>query len=305
MLKRLHISLILFLGLLSQLYGQFDPATKAIQYYQEDKLDTAKMLIDSAIGIPSLRNKAQTWHFRGFIYRDIYEKKHGKERGSPARDTSIRAFHMSTQLDSAGKYTSTNEQAIKSLAITYYNDAVKTMDTSNYELSRKMYERYKEVHRLVEPDKDFTKRDIEYYESLGSVLMMTLETSQEKRPEVFREALTVYDRLIKIDPDNLLGNANRGKLFYNKGVRIVKNMDPNELDVAMLKKKQKAFRELLRKALPSLKKCHELKPDKMDCIEGLMGIYYGLNEDEKYQEFKKKKEKYKNEDGDPGNDGDR
>ncbi len=271
-------------------YGQYDLSNKAIRYYQNDKLDSARMLIDSALGVKSLRESPSTWHYRGFIYKDVYQKLHNKSRSSPARDTAIESIKKSSELDTADKYTEANKKVLKYFAQTYYNDAVKTMDTAHYNISRKMYRRYKEVMKEVDPDHDFTGRDIQYYESLGSILFNIWFNSKEENQEIFRKAQNVYEKLLRIDPDNPVGNEVRGKLYYNKGVKIVKNLDPDETNISTLKEKQEEFRQLLRKALPFMEKCHELQPENLDCIEGLMGIYYGLNENEKYQKYKKLKE---------------
>ena len=81
-------------------------------------------------------------------------------------------------------------------------------------------------------------------------------------------------------PDNLLKSMDW--LHYFKSS---KNMTAKKLDHCV---------SLFLKALPYMLKAYDLNFRRKDVLEGLVGIYYGLNDDEKYEKYKAELDALKN-----------
>ena len=81
-------------------------------------------------------------------------------------------------------------------------------------------------------------------------------------------------------------NYKKGIEFYNMGVEIIKNIAPTE-NVIRLDEVQKKSIIQFKEALPYLVKAHELNPKDKNTLIALMGIYFSMDEKEKYNKCEK------------------
>lgn len=281
----LHIVLLFVLG--SAAHAQVNYTNKAILFYQEEQFDKAIVYIDSALVDPKEKTEAYTWYVRGMIYKDLFKAKELTLSESPSRLKAIESFKKTMELDAKGEHTANAKTNIKFLASTYYNEMVKNMDTVNYEKAEPLYEKYKETIRLIDPKTDFTKTDKEVYLFLGAQISRKFNFKKESTTQkYFDMAIKVFERVIALDSNDCNAHYQIAQLYYNYGVETILNLDDTTPLDEVIKAQDKCV-ALFQKSLPHMKKAHSLASckSKKELVRALMGIYYQLNETEKYNEL--------------------
>ena len=95
------------------------------------------------------------------------------------------------------------------------------------------------------------------------------------------DALADFDRALEIDPTLADAMAGKGRVYYNKAVKL------NE-EAAMIsdnKEYKKALEEMnavFRESLPYFEKAHEMDPSERNYMQILKGLYYRFNMEDKY-----------------------
>jgi len=99
------------------------------------------------------------------------------------------------------------------------------------------------------------------------------------------EALKDFDNALKCDPNLADAMAGKGRVYYNKAVKL------NEA-AAMIsdnKEYKKALDEMnavFKESLPFFEKAHEMAPEDRTYIQILKGLYYRFGDEAKEQEMK-------------------
>ena len=285
-----HISILfLFIVQFTLSFGQFGPKdenVKAMLFIQQNELDSAKKYTDLAIQNPDLQEKQTTWYYRGYIYKTLYKKKEKTDKHSPLREEAVKALKKSIALNQDEELTSSSMKMLHNLAKTYFNDAAIAIKyDKDAETATENFNKYKELMRIVNPNIDLTNRDIEF-----NLALATLYNSQDPADSTFDQAIAdkaiaLYMNVLALDSNNASANYNLGILYYNKAASLVNKMDYDEpLDV--VNEKLDHCVTLFLKALPYMQKAYDLNWRRKDVLEGLAGIYYGLNDDEKYEKYK-------------------
>jgi tetratricopeptide (TPR) repeat protein len=294
-----HISLIiLFAWQTVIVFGQFGPKdenVKAMLFLQQNELDSAKKYTDIAITNPSLTDKQVTWFYRGYIYKTLFKQKDKNNKFSPYRDEAIKALLKSIELNQDPQVTENSRKSLKFLVASYYNDAAIAIQTDrDAETALKNFEKYKKLVPIVNPNEDLKKREVEFYLALATLYNSQDPSDTAFKQEIADKAIELYKKVLDLDPDNPSANYNMGILYYNKAASLINKMDYDEsLDV--VNKKLDHCVSLFLKALPYMQKAYEQNWRRKDVLEGLTGIYYGLNDDEKYEKYKAELEAIKNE----------
>ena len=112
---------------------------------------------------------------------------------------------------------------------------------------------------------------------------MASEPSQ--RASYFEKALTTYDKVISVEPNNNLANYNCAILLYNEAVEKINDMS-YDVGLTELSLVQEEAVTIFKRALPYMQKAYELDPKNKNTIVGLSGIYFSLNDNAKYLEYK-------------------
>ncbi len=269
---------------------------KAAAHYQEGELQKARQLIDSAVTLEAEKKRAYTWHIRGFVYKDLLKNmKKQEERFYTYLDSSIISFRKALNKGAEGKVKKNSKSALNYLIGEHlYNRALRNLDTSNYKRPLKLFKRYVELSKELGQTKEDLRNDlIGFYNNLGVVYMNLHEGNKEHDKEVFNKALEAFGKVLAIDSSNYLANYNTARMHYNRGVQINQELISSRADVniAMVQKKQKKSKEHFQKALPYMKAAHEQRPKRIETLEGLSGIYYSLNNDERSKYYKELKQK--------------
>ena len=287
----LRSSAILFslVLLASVCFGQTQKVRDAVQAYQDGDLAKAKQLIDEASEDPESSGDGTTWYYRGFIYKDVYNRQEKANAQSPARLEAIRSYKMYLELDETKELEASNNKGLTYLASTLYNDAATSLNPQNYQVAIENYDRYKETMRVVDPSANFKARDIQFYLVLGSVYNQIYDSDRDNQKEFFNETKSAFEQVLSLDENNLSAHYNVGILYYNEAVNIIKNL-PYDTDIITLELIQDECVELFRQSLPYMQRAYELDPKRKETVLGLAGIYFSLNEMEKSQQLQEELE---------------
>jgi tetratricopeptide (TPR) repeat protein len=300
MIKRVtHICLTLaFVLAFAGAYGQSAEFVAAYTFIQQKQVDSAKLHIDRAIKDPVAAKDPQVWYVRGFIYKYYYKTKESDNRKSPARVEALRCFRKSISLDSLHKFTSDNNDNLRSLATRYYNDAAQALDTSNYKIPMQNFGMYEEIMKEVDPKIDLTQKEIEFSMALADIYTKLYNKSPKTRENFLELAKDCYNKVLAAQPNNVSANYNMGILYYNQAVRLIKGAD-YDIDLTSIDGIQDDQVKLFKQSLPLMKKAHELDPQKEEAIQALSGIYFGLNDFESSKRFQEMIDQRKKENHNP------
>ncbi len=283
MIRRISIAILLTLSMGFMAQAQPVMSVKALKEYQKDSLQQARTLIDSAVTLDIGKEDAWSWQVRGFVYKALF--KQNRHSDSEYRPVAIESFRRALKYSNDEKVTENSKKGIRFFAQTYYNDAVRHMDTVKYLKAANYYRDFKETIKIIEPDKDLKKRDIQFWNTLAGIHQTIMENKRNPSDSLFQKTVETYQKVLELDSNNYRANYNIGIMYYNKSVDIVKNMNVDQMDLVMLRKKQDHCIDLFREALPYMKKAYELRPNNKEVLTGLSGIYFQLNEKEKSQHY--------------------
>lgn len=268
-------------------FAQTTKVNKAIEFYGAKKLDSAKVLINEAVQNPETSKDYNAWMMRGVIYKDIYKANEMSNVASPSRDSATVSFIQALQLDPENKNPQ-KELVLKSLnylAALYHNDINKTLDTVNYQQSLINFDKHKAIKKIIDPAFNEQKYNYDVYATIGSMFEKGFEQTMSKN--LLDYANYYLQKAYEINSNTDFINKNIGVLYYNQAVDIIKKMD-YDVPLDKLPTYQDESIAFGKKALPYLIKANELNPSDKAVVEGLAGIYYLLNDSEKYNEYKKK-----------------
>jgi tetratricopeptide (TPR) repeat protein len=267
--------------------AQTNNVNKAIELYSAKKLDSAKTVINEAVQNPESAKDYNAWMMRGVIYKDLYKTNEMSNVTSPYRDSATVSFIQSLQLDAENKNPQ-KELVLKSLnylASLYHNDINKTLDTVNYQQSLINSDKHKAIKKVIDPTFNEQKYNYEVYSTVGSMFEKGFEKSMSKN--LLDLAKTYLMKAYEINSNTDFINKNIGVLYYNQAVDIIKKMD-YDVPLDQLPVYQDQSVKMGQQALPYLIKANQINPSDKSVVEGLAGIYYLLNDSEKYNEYKKK-----------------
>lgn len=290
MLRRSYILLISLL-LSAAGFAQSNCVRQAYEEFQNKEFLKAAELIDECVAGEGA-NDAQAWHIRGFIYKDIYKEIDGFDVNSTARGEAVTSFAKSMELDESDEFKDANVQSIKYLATMMYNDCVNYLKIDSDDISEELYNLHKETLKLIEPNIDFRAKDIEYYNALASIFDQQYDKDHTQKQYLWR-TLEIYQHVLSLDSNDYGANYNTGILYYNEGVEIIKNFDP-EMRIDSLIWWQDSTAQLFRLAKPFMLKAYSLNENRLEVPHGLSGIEYSLGNDEASAHWKEVEDKLKN-----------
>lgn len=298
-MRRLLVSILVFILMAPVgLRAQLDPVSLALRAYQNKDLVKAKELIEVASSDETFNKLSKTWYFKGYIYKDLFKEDKQSSDGNEYRFTAIDAYLKAIELDDNNEFTTDCKQSLKYLASTLFNDAAVALDTNNIETAERYYKRYKEVSKITSPEMDFTARDIEFrlYKASKYSIMHDNPNADTDVEALSKEIAKLYQEVLQLDSNNVSANYNLAIHYYNQGVNIIDNMD-YELPFEELFAIQEKVMELFQKALPYMLKAYKLDPKRETTLQGLSGIYFGLNDIEKSEYYQQELEKLKGTNG--------
>ncbi|HRG01485.1 MAG TPA: hypothetical protein PKZ75_10235 [Bacteroidia bacterium] len=271
-------------------YAQNDLLFEAQKLCNEKKYDQAIPMLEKIIIHPETKNDPASWHIRSYAYLQLYKQAGpGNTSKISLLDTSMTSALVSMKLDSAKGYLENNTAFVKNGAASYYKICtVLLQDSLNNNRSEIFFSKYKKYTSIINPSFDFKPKDIEYYNTMGSIFadLYMKNNFNQKYGDVAKYALL---KVLEIDNKNISANINLGILYYNQGATLMRMMD-YDVDLAQLDVIQENAKKLFKQSLPFMIKVYELDPKAEKALESLQGIYSALLDEEKANEFKQKKE---------------
>lgn len=271
--------------------AQVDFATKAMLKLQEGDLATAKKMIDDASADAKLSTESKTWHYKAFIYKDVYKdlvKNNGDfNEGLKLRETSLQCIQKSISLDSKGEFKDDDYKLADYLSKTFFNDAKLSARDGKFDLSMDLLNKYKSTRKIYTQGAEVDQNEINYYLYVGSLYNSIALSDSTYRKVYSEKAKNIYLKVLEIEPNNVNSNYNLAILYYNQAVDMIKALD-FETDLIMLSQIQDESVLIFKKSLPYMERAHQLDPNNITTLKGLEGIYFSLNEKEKTEEIRKK-----------------
>jgi tetratricopeptide (TPR) repeat protein len=286
-----------FLFIAPAIFSQNGGLDEVRNAYLANDLNKAKELIDAAAADDKQKKSYHTWYWRGAIYKELYKaNEKGKVTHSENRIEAVKSYK--TALADKSKVNADTmdgiTKSLKFLASTLYNDAVVQLDTVNYAQAVENYNLYTEVMEFISPETDLNDQTIKFRMKLATIYVSLYDAhaNKEQGTAFFEKAKEEYGKIIEMNKTHLSANYNLGILFYNKAVNIIQSMDYG-IDLEALSQKEEECVTLFLQALPYMTTAYELDPKRKETLISLKGIYYSLNDQEKYDRYKKELEELK------------
>ncbi len=272
----------------SQTFAQSPLIRKAVEFYQVQNFDSAAYFIDQAALSPTATNDANTFYYKGIIYKERFNNTRSDQRIN-ARKTAIESFDRFLELSTDASLKQGVEKNIIYLVQTLYNDAAAKLNIETYQESLELFEQYKEMHKTYGLPDDIQSIEMQYNLVLANIYSELYERHREenKNNKFFEKVVVVYQDILKAQPDNWSANYNLGIHYYNEAVNRIKVAD-FDLDIVAVGLVEDEAVKIFEMALPYMQKAHDLKPNRKEPIIGLSGIYFSLNELDISEEFNKK-----------------
>lgn len=290
MLRR-AILLSIFILSAFVLRAQKDSVASASRNIQVGLLDQARIAIDAASDHPESKEDSYTWYLKGAIYKEIYKKQEKDNRLSPSRIIAVESFRTSMSLDKKNENINENKSNLKYLASTFYNDAAETLNDKTYQTAITNFNNFKKTKQIEDAQYDIKTREIEFKLALATIYERIYYSNRQENESFFDKQEKLYAEIIELDSNNISANYNFGLLYYNKAVNIINELD-YDIPFEELMKMQDGFVTIFKQSLPYVEKAHRLtlqgnKVRLLETVKALMGIYFSLNELEKYNDMKK------------------
>lgn len=289
------ITFIVSVFLCKLLSSQNSNLYKAQQLTQEAKYDSALIFVDLATINDETSKNVYTWYLRGFILKELYKARENDNPRSPLRDKSFESCVKALELDNGSETKQNVIQTLKYLASRYNNDAANALNNNqDYEIGIIDYEMYKKAYSYIDPEMNFKKQDAEFYVVLGNIYSSLFESDMEKNKNFFDLSKKSFEKALAIDSNDASANYHLARLYYNKALNIIKQTD-YDIEMIAFDNIIDASVELFKTSLPYMEKAYELDPKNVNTLEGLSGIYYSLQDKEKYEKFQEEKKKVEEE----------
>lgn len=258
-------------------------------YVQQGDILKAKAASDSSIKINSLKIIPRTWYLRGYVYKEYYKKFDAPSKTINSREEAYRSFVRAILLsDLDSSVFAECKLNLRNISHSYWNDVNSFLSSSDDKSAIKYYDLYKRTATASDSTTDFKQNDIQFNLALGSLYLKLAETSDSSsRKQFLALEKEAFLRVLNIDPNNITANYNMALLYYNQAVRIINSMGYDE-DIVRLIDIQDNTTLLFIEAKPFMEKADSINPTRRETLLGLSGIYFSLNDEEKYREIERR-----------------
>ncbi len=99
------------------------------------------------------------------------------------------------------------------------------------------------------------------------------------------DALASFDKAIEVDPTMADAYAGKGRLYYNKAVKMLEDAN-NIKDIKLYNAAQLKAENVFKESVPYFEKAAELKPTEIEYKKTLKTLYYRLKMDKEFEAIK-------------------
>lgn len=286
---------------LSEAHGQTNP---------EEKKDGMKKSLEYALSVANYAGSYLAWDLTGqaqmglgdstSAHSSFDEAIHAYSSGKPDTPDAYMGYVYYRKalierygLNDSGMALSTTEAGIKMTederaryATNMPDDDTSTFEATLLDLYNFELDLYLNMHPV--PDKAVSKFEAAIERDPTNYTVRVAFASMMESRDIDR-AIALYEDAIALDPESYLAHYNLGALCVNEGVKIqqraVSTTDNDEYESLMVQ-----MREWMARALPHLEKAHEAVPTEMAIIEAILSVCLQLDDIDKYQIYKDKKD---------------
>lgn len=286
-ITKLIFSTLLLLSI--GVYAQEEKLFRARVLYESKipaNIELARLCVDSLILDSITKEDFISWTLRSFIYFDIYKRSEKNKLNSDLRDTIISSIKKSNLLNPDETYLGNNKKLLQNIGAGYFNLSKKMLEDSlDEEKSLIAYNRFKEIYKILEPDINFTSKDIEYNLTKGSIFsdIFIKDNNNNKAQNIAKVALL---KVIELDMNNESANINLGLMYYNQAVNLSKELDYGA-DFTQIDFIQENIIKLAKQAEQFIFKVYTKNNKNARSAEALFYLYRMLLDEPKSDQFKK------------------
>jgi tetratricopeptide (TPR) repeat protein len=214
--------------------------------------------------------------------------------------TAIASTNAKMHDKAIGLYENLKDKNYETLAVyqLLYEEYLHQKDTANF------VKTLKEGFEKFPSEAWFLQNLINYfiYSSKVPEALLYLNTAIEREPNMAQyryvkgnldeslgnidDALASFDKAIEIDPTLADAYAGKGRLYYNKAVKMLEEAN-NIKDIKLYNAAQLKAENVFKECLPYFKKASELKPTEIEYKKTLKTLYYRLKMDKDFEAISK------------------
>ena len=264
----------------------------SFEFFKEKSFDSALVYINKAVETNE-KDNSQTWQLRGYLYK-ILESEATKEY----REIALNSFIQGYKSNATKKDSIEIKKHLTQINGRYYNDVVSQIKANELEFVEKSYKTYRQNCLALDLEHEkFRTLDIKIYNALaGSYIEFNKEKTSSEKIEFYHKAIHYYELILTIDSLNYKANYGVGLSYYNQAVDLIMDMNPFETSIDEIDVIQNKSIDLFKKGEPYFLKAYAVRPNELEVLEGLSGIYNSMNEDKKFKYFEELLEGVKKED---------
>jgi hypothetical protein len=288
-MHHIYLVLVMAFAITTSAIAQTNTVEEAVNALQAGNIDGAVTIINKCVKDPAQNTTWEAWYYKGFIYKDLSKKQTG-ETAHNSRVEAFEALKKAIQLDPKKENFDQDSLTINYIASKFNNEANNLLTDNTYDRAIESFDYYKQCIKVIDPNnKQIKGRELLFKAALGSVFVGIYE-KDSKREDAFNQAAEQYLQIIKVDSANANANIQLAKNYYNKGVAIINNLNPD--DIMGIDAAQEKSAIEFRKSLPYAKRAYRNEKRK-DIVEILRNIYSALNETELTQKFSLEYDQFK------------
>ena len=283
----------------AQYNGKADFETAAILFSEYGKnkallgkLDSAYTLMERSFSDEKISSTATANNYSGAIFKELYKTREADNASSSFRKMAFDRFIHSWNLDTSRKNRDIVKPQLKWIAGQYNNDAKRSLESNtDVESAQKNFSEFKKIYLIIDPAFNVKGKEIEFELACGSALQEKAEKLGKK--EFYDLAKVSYLKVLDLDTANNDANYNMGIIYYNQGAFLIMKVLDFDTPLDSISIIEDMAKKLFIQAKPFMHKANFEKPNCLKILEGLMGIYYSLNDEDNFKRYKALFEKLK------------
>jgi hypothetical protein len=270
---------------------------EAAKLCQQKQYAQALAKADAAIASTAENSDAYAWYVHGFVHKEMYKDTEVGLRQSAHRQKAEQSLMQSLKKSNAEKHESMVKLALKYLASTYYNDALQctqTITANNEKEARNLFEDFKRLMSVAEPNTNFAIYEKELNKSIGQryFSLWQMDTDNLQLRDL---AAQQYESILSKDNTDSDALYNIAVIYYNQAVFMYRKLGPDMDMFDSITLQEEASKLIRTKALPNMERAYEIAPEKGEIVRGIMMMHRALDHEKDVEFFKKEIERLINE----------
>jgi tetratricopeptide (TPR) repeat protein len=262
-------------------------ATEAVELCQAKQFDQALSSIQKAVEDPTSANHPFTWYVKGFIHKEVFKHHEAQLRQSINRTAALDCFEKALQLDQRREYVAQTHVAMKYLASTYFNDAMrasKEFDMEQPDDYLELYYTFRKIMRTVDPVTNLAPFERDLAKSAGQRYFEIWQLDTELI-EAANLSANKYLEALGHDSTDCHTFYNLGVVYYNRAVFLYRSLSV-DTEMEELITIQTESVGLLNKALTVFTNGQRMCPENGDILKGLLYINKAFENEKNVEYFK-------------------